>query len=66
MNFCVIVSNASYGRVYDVKTASAMKAAKAFGRGDLGEIVTIMTKAGKILSRVIWSACDRKYVRVCC
>ena len=66
MNFCVIVSSASYGRVYDVRTTSAMKAAKAYGRGEGGEIVTIMTKAGKILSRVIWSVCDRKYVRVCC
>ena len=64
MNICTITSNSSYGREYEVSTTSAMKAAEQYGRAEGGEIVTVATKSGKILSRVEWSTEQRKYIRV--
>ena len=61
---CVIYSNSSMGREYDVATKSAMRCADKMGRADFGEVVTVYTKTGKPISRVIWSAEQRKYIRV--
>lgn len=62
---CIIASNSSAGREYDVNTKSAMKAAQEFGRCEGGETVTITTKGGRELSRVIWTPEDGgRYIRV--
>lgn len=64
MYICQIESNSSHTIEYPVSTTSAMKAASLFGRGDGGETVTVMNRSGKILSRVVWSSEERKYIRV--
>ena len=64
---CVIWSNNNNpGREYKVKTRSAMRAAREYGRGEYGEIVQIETLAsGRIISRVQWvSDNGGGYVRV--
>lgn len=62
---CIITSNSSAGREYDVNTKSAMKAAQELGRCEGGETVTITTKGGRELSRVIWTPEDGgQYIRV--
>ena len=62
---CVITSNFSNGREYDVQTKSAMKCAKEFGRCEGGEIVTVFSNTGKPLSCVQWRPEDGgKYIRV--
>lgn len=58
MNKCVIESNSSYPREYEVKTTSAMKCAAEFGRCDGGEIVTVYSPSGKPLSQVRWTPED--------
>ena len=58
MNKCVIESNISYPREYDVKTSSAMKCADAYGRCEGGEIVTVYSPSGKPLSQVRWTPQD--------
>lgn len=61
---CIITSNSSQGREYEVTTRSAMKAAQDLGRCEGGEVVTITTKSGRELSRVIWTPEDGgHYVR---
>lgn len=56
MYICKITSNSSLEREYEVKTKSAMKCAKEFGRCEGGEIVTVVTKkSGKVLSCVMWT-----------
>ena len=53
---CVIWSNNSHGREYTVATRSAMYAARAYGRGEYGEIVQIETlTTGRIISCVQWT-----------
>lgn len=52
---CKIDSNSSTGRSYEVDTRSARKAAELYGRCEGGEVVTIETKGGKVLSSVKWS-----------
>ena len=52
---CIITSNFSHGREYEVYTRSAMKAANELGRCEDGEVVTIYTKSGKPVSRVCWT-----------
>lgn len=52
---CTISSNSSNEREYTVKTKSAMKCAESLGRCEGGEVVTVRTKSGRILSRVMWS-----------
>lgn len=65
MYTCIITSNFSLGREYEVSTKSAMKCAEEYGRCEGGEKVTVKTKSGKILSQVIWSPEDGgKYIRV--
>ena len=64
MYTCVVTSNTSLGREYGISTRSAMKAAEAYGRCENGETVTITTRTGKPISRVVWSAEESKYIRV--
>lgn len=62
---CIITSNSSAGREYEVNTKSAMKAALEIGRCEGGETVTITTKGGRELSRVIWTPENGgRYIRV--
>lgn len=62
---CIITSDSSAGREYDVNTKSAMKAAQEFGRCEGGETITITTKGGRELSRVIWTPENGgRYIRV--
>lgn len=62
---CIITSDSSSSREYDVNTKSAMKAALELGRCEGGETVTITTKGGRELSRVIWTPEDGgRYIRV--
>ena len=62
---CIITSDSSAGREYEVNTKSAYKAAQEFGRCEGGETVTITSKGGRELSRVIWTPEDGgKYIRV--
>ena len=52
---CIVTSDNTHERAYSVNSTSAMKAAMRFGRGEAGEIVTIMTKrTRRIISRVMW------------
>jgi hypothetical protein len=52
---CIIWSNSSYGREYNVNTKSALKAAKMFGRCEGGEVVQIRTASSKVISEARWS-----------
>ena len=61
---CKVESDNTFTRTYEVETTSAKKAAAVYGRAEGGEEVTISTKTGKILSKVIWSDADRDYIRV--
>ena len=61
---CIVSSNNTFDRQYNVTTSSAIKAAKEYGRADRGETVTITTKAGKIVSRASWDIETRQYIRV--
>lgn len=62
---CIITSDSSSGREYDVNTKSAYKAAQELGRCEGGETVTITTKGGRELSRVIWTPENGgRYIRV--
>ena len=62
---CIITSDSSAGREYEVSTKSAYKAALELGRCEGGETVTITTKSGRELSRVIWTPEDGgRYIRV--
>jgi hypothetical protein len=57
MNKCIIWSNSSNGREYDVTTTSAYKAAQVYGRCESGEVVQIRTmRSGKVISEVRWTA----------
>lgn len=61
---CTITSNSSYGREYEVETKSAMKCAEMYGRYEGGEVVTVKTKSGKVLSEVRYTSEDGgKYYR---
>ncbi len=52
---CVIYSNSSLGREYEVDSQSAMKAAENYGRCESGEVVSVYRKrTGQLLSRVSW------------
>lgn len=64
MNKCVIWSNSSNCREYEVKTSSAMKCADEFGRCEGGEVVQVFSPSGKILSEVRWTPEGGKYYRV--
>ena len=63
---CVIWSNSSFRREYEVKTKSAMYAAMEYGRCEYGEIVQIETlTTSRIISRVQWTPENGgKYIRV--
>ena len=62
---CIIWSNSSNGREYDVNTKSAYKAAQKYGRCEGGEVVQIRTApSGKVISEVRWTSEDGgKYYR---
>lgn len=59
---CIISSNSSYGRTYnDVNTRSAMRCAARYGRCEGGEVVTVCTDEGKVISRVCYEPGGRYY-----
>lgn len=61
---CVIWSNSSHERTYNVHTRSAYKAAQELGRCDGGEIVEIRTASGNVISRAAYTPEDGgKYYR---
>lgn len=61
---CIIWSNSSHAREYDVKTKSAYKAAQALGRCEGGEVVDIRNQSGRVVSRAQWTPEDGgKYYR---
>lgn len=52
---CVIWSDSSLGREYEVETTSACKAAMKYGRCEFGEVVEIHRKrTNQLLSRAEW------------
>lgn len=56
---CIISSNCSDPREYEVQTKSAMKAAADLGRCEGGETVEIRTKrSNRIISSVSWTPED--------
>ena len=60
-----VVSNSTNEREYTTSSRSAMRAAEQFGRCEGGERVTVWTRGGKAISRVVWSPEDGgRYVRV--
>lgn len=62
---CKIYSNSSTGREYETDSKSAMQAAKTWGRCEGGEVITVTTKSGRELSRVVWSPENGgQYIRV--
>lgn len=61
---CIIWSNSSNGREYEVNTKSAYKAAQELGRCEGGEVVEIRNQSGRVLSRAQWTPEDGgKYFR---
>jgi len=61
---CIIWSNSSNGREYNVNTKSAYKAAQTLGRCEGGEVVQIRTTSGKVISEARWTPEDGgKYYR---
>ena len=62
---CIIWSNSSNGREYEVTTKSAYKAAQTYGRGEGGEVVQIRTmRSGKVISEARWTPANGgKYYR---
>lgn len=56
MNYkCVIWSNSSHPREYEVHTRSAVKAGLEFGRCEFGEVVEIRRKrTDELLSKAAW------------
>ena len=61
----IIKSNNSYPLEYDVKTRSAIVAAKELGRCEGGEVVEVRTNKGKPIDRACWDCETQKYCRVC-
>jgi hypothetical protein len=61
---CTIESNSTYPREYETETRNARLLAAAYGRAEGGETITVTTKSGKVLSRMIWSVEKRKYIYV--
>lgn len=56
MYTCIIWSNSSHAREYEVTTKSAYNAAQKLGRCEGGEVVEIRAvKSNRLLSRVRWS-----------
>ena len=62
MNIAQVLTDASWGRRYAVKTRSAMKAAHEYGTGMKGEQVTILDAKGREISKVVCGM--RGYYRV--
>lgn len=61
----IIKSNNSHQREYDVKTRSALVAAKELGRCEGGEVVEVRTNNGKLIDKACWNCEEQKYCRVC-
>ena len=63
--YIITVINPTAYREYETSSRSAMRAAKQFGRCEGGERVTVWTRGGKAISRVVWTPeNDGKYIRV--
>ncbi len=61
---CIIWSDSSKEREYDVDTKSAMKCAELHGRCEGGETVTVFSPSGRPISQVRWTPEDGgKYYR---
>lgn len=58
---CYIYSNSSYEREYEVTTSSALKCAEKLGRYEGGEIVTVTTKGGKMISQARYTCNEGGY-----
>ena len=52
---CIIWSNNSYAREYDVPTRSAYKAAQMYGRCESGEVVQVRSASGNVISEARWT-----------
>jgi len=63
-NICTIVSHDTRPRVYEVDTDSAMKCAWKYGRRQHGEVVTVSSREGKLLSRVKYAIEEHDYYHV--
>lgn len=62
---CIVYSNHSLGREYEVTTTSAIKAARLYGRCELGETVDIRRKrTHELLSRAVWHPALKRYIQV--
>lgn len=69
MNYkCVIWSNSSHPREYEVHTRSAVKAGLELGRCEFGEVIEIRRKrTDELLSKAMWEPWAIKnggYVRI--
>lgn len=63
--YIITVINPTAYREYEGSSRSAMRAAEQFGRCEGGERVTVWTRGGKAISRVVWTPEDGgKYIRV--
>lgn len=51
---CIVTSSQSGSRVYDVETSSAMKCVRLHGKAEDGECITVRTRSGKLVSRVLY------------
>lgn len=60
---CIITSNTTIDREYDVTTRSAYVAAQNLGRAEGGEIVQVYTRSGRLISEARWTPedCGRYY-----
>ena len=62
---CVIWSDSSYPRQYEVESTSAIKAAEQYGCGELGEVVSIARKrTWEVISRAAWDEQTKRYYHV--
>lgn len=53
-----IYSNSTHGREYDVTSRNVMKLAYQYGRCEFGEVVSVYTPTGKLVSRAHWTPED--------
>lgn len=51
----IISSNSSHERIYEVSGRSAIKVALDLGRCEVGEVVRIYSKAGRLISEARWT-----------
>ena len=58
MNKCIISSNNSHEREYEVETSSALKAAQELGRCEGGEDVSVYSPKNVLISKAKWTPED--------